>query len=331
MEARRLGVLAAIGREAHLEQDEKVLVAEAVDRLRAVFPGDSLAIRLGDAPVEADGSSPAMQGPTSRHRLTIPLRSDARTLGLLVAERSQGPFNERAEDVLESAANQLAVMIENGRLYRQVERLFRAYLSPDVVRTLLADPTQAGLGGAATEATVLFADLRGYTEYSVGQDPAAIVGLLNRYFGVVVPAVLAEGGTVTSFVGDAIMAIFNAPVAQPDHPLRAARAALAMQVAIERLVADDPRFPRFRVGIETGPVVVGNIGAPEVRAFTAIGQTTNLAARLQAYAPAGGIVVGPVAAAQLAGLVRLRPLGAIEFKGFPEPIEACELEGLRAD
>lgn len=331
LDARRLGALAAIGRGAHLGLDEETLVADAIERLRAVFPSETLVIRLGEVPAGPDGATPPASASTSPHRLTIPLRSDDRAIGLLVAERSLAPFNERAERILESAANQLAVMIENGRLYRQVERLFSAYLSPDVVRTLLADPTQAGLGGAATEATVLFADLRGYTAYSVGQDPAAIVGLLNRYFGVAVPAILAEGGTVTSFEGDAIMAIFNAPVAQPEHPLRAARAALAMQVAIGRLVADDPGLPRFRIGIETGPVVVGNIGAAEVRAFTAIGQTTNLAARLQAYAPVGGVVLGPVTAARLDGRARLRPLGAIEFKGFPEPIEACELEGLVDD
>ncbi|MET1231350.1 MAG: adenylate/guanylate cyclase domain-containing protein, partial [Candidatus Limnocylindrales bacterium] len=235
------------------------------------------------------------------------------------------PLSSRAKGILESAANQLAAVLENARLYRQVERLFRAYLSPDVVRTLLADPARARLGGASTEATILFADLRGYTAFSVGADPAAIVELLNRYFGTVVPLILAEGGTVAQFVGDAIMAIFNAPVAQPDHPLRAARAALAMQRAIEALTAEHPAWPRFRVGIETGPVLVGNVGASEVRTFTAIGETTNLAARLQTFAQAGHIVVGPAAAERLEAVATLRRLDPVELSGFPDPVTSYEL------
>lgn len=341
LEGRRLAALVQVGREARLVVDEDALVQVAEERLRAAFPGDELSIlRSGDeVPSDtaagvlaqraiASGSrAEAIDGSTTR--LAIPLRSSERVLGALVAGRSIGPFGVRAASILESAANQLAVVIENGRLYRQVERLFRSYLSPDVVRTLLEDPAQAGLGGASTDVTVLFADLRGYTSFSVGADPAAVVALLNRYFGTIVPVILAEGGTVTQFVGDAIMAIFNAPVPQKDHTLRAARAGLAMQTSIDALAAQmGEDLPRFRVGIETGPVVVGNIGAAEVRTFTAIGETTNLASRLQTYAQVGRVVIGPAAAARLGDVARLRRLGAIDLKGFPEAIEAYELVAL---
>lgn len=351
LEGRRLSALVEIGREARIVVDEPALLAAAQARLREAFPADRISIlRAGERslePLDDDGvtlldpvirelsEQAVTQGATIREeagdvrRLGIPLRSAERTLAVLVAERWGREIGPRAEGILESAANQLTVALENVRLYRQVERLFRSYLSPDVVRTLLDEPALAGLGGAATEATVLFADLRGYTSFSAGTDPTAVVGLLNRYFGAVVPLILAEGGTVAQFVGDAIIAIFNAPIRQPDHPLRAARVALAMQRRIEELSAGQPDLPRFRVGIETGPVVVGNIGAAEVRTFTAIGATTNLAARLQAFAEVGRIVVGPEAARRLGDMAEVRPLGSVELKGFPAPIPAYELVGLR--
>ena len=340
LEGRRLAALVDVGREGRVVLDEATLLAAAEARLQAAFPGDGLAIMRGDdprldTPELAFGRAaiatdpPAVVDDATAHRLAIPLRSAGESFGVLVAWDPDGPLSTRAKGILELAANQLAAVLENARLYRQVERLFRAYLSPDVVRTLLADPARAQLGGASTEATILFADLRGYTAFSVGADPAAIVELLNRYFGAVVPLILAEGGTVAQFVGDAIMAIFNAPVAQPDHPLRAARAALAMQRAIEALTAEHPEWPRFRVGIETGPVLVGNLGASEVRTFTAIGETTNLAARLQTFAQAGHIVVGPAAAERLEGVAMLRRLDPIELKGFPDPITSYELMSIR--
>jgi class 3 adenylate cyclase len=344
LESRRLGALVDVGRQARLAMDEGALIEAAQDRLQDAFPGDRITIaRTDDAgilpPSMGDHAARAIVSSSmtevegdGRHSLAIPLRAGERVLGVLAADRPSGSFSIRTIRILESAANQLAVVMENGRLYRQVERLFRSYLSPDVVRTLLADPSRAGLGGASTEVTVLFADLRGFTPFSVGADPAAVVELLNRYFGAVVPIILREGGTVTQFVGDAIMAIFNAPAPQPDHPLRAARAALAMQAAIDALAIDGSAvagttadLPRFRVGIETGPVLVGNIGAAEVRTYTAIGETTNLAARLQTFAEVGRVVVGPVTATRLGGMARLRRLGPVELKGFPDAIEAYEL------
>lgn len=340
LEGRRLAALVEVGREGRVVLDETTLLASAEARLQAAFPGDGLMIlrasdprletpelAVGQAAIDADALTETEDGPA--HRLAIPLHSAGERFGVLVAWRDEAAFSARAKDILESAANQLAAVLENARLYRQVERLFRAYLSPDVVRTLLADPDRARLGGASVEATILFADLRGYTAFSVGADPASVVELLNRYFGAVVPVILGEGGTVAQFVGDAIMAIFNAPVAQPDHPLRAARAALGMQRAIEILAADHPDWPRFRVGIETGPVLAGNIGAAEVRTFTAIGETTNLAARLQTVARAGHIVVGPATAERLQGIAELRPIDPVELKGFPDPITSYELLSVR--
>ena len=124
-------------------------------------------------------------------------------------------------------------------LHERVDQLLHQYLSPDVASALIEDPGRAALGGEEVEVTVLFADLRGYTAFAERRPPAEVVAMLNAAFGVAVPIVLAEGGTVVQFMGDAMMAIFNAPNPQPDHALRAARAALAMQRGMAELPGAD--------------------------------------------------------------------------------------------
>ena len=214
-----------------------------------------------------------------------------------------------------------------GALHERVDRLLRTYLSPGVAATLIDDPERASLGGVETEVTVLFADLRGYTAFAERATPREVVTMLNAAFGAAVPIVLAEGGAIVQFMGDAVMAIFNAPTPQPDHALRAARSALAMQRSVGALPFAGER-PRFRVGLNSGPAIVGNIGAAEIRNFLAIGDTTNLAARLQTYAAEGSVVIG----ASTYDLIRehavVRALGSPVLKGKSQPVEAYELLGL---
>jgi adenylate cyclase len=147
---------------------------------------------------------------------------------------------------------------------------------------------------------------------------------------VTVPIVLHEGGTVTQFVGDALMAIFNAPVRQADHAVRAARTALAFQAAVDGIAADVAGRPRFRVGINTGPALIGNIGSDQLRNFAAIGDTTNLAARLQTFAAPGQVVIGARTRDLLGGAAAVRPLGELELKGKSTGTAAFELLGLHA-
>jgi class 3 adenylate cyclase len=213
-------------------------------------------------------------------------------------------------------------------LHERVDHLLHQYLSPEVASALIEHPERAALGGMEVEVTVLFADLRGYTAFSEHRAPAEVVDMLNAAFGVAVPQIRAEGGTVVGFIGDALMVIFNAPQPQADHALRAARAALAMQRAVGELHPVGTR-PQFRVGINSGPALVGNIGAAEVRNFSAIGDTTNLAARLQTYAPQGSVVISASTYALIREDSIVRPLGVPELKGKSEPVEVYELLGLR--
>lgn len=333
---RRLGALVAIGREASVIRAEEDLLANAAEVIGQAFGRES--VRLG---VVRSGSLVFPDGaPSAAHRLALeaaePVEADGAMLlplavkghpaGLLEVRSPAAGFAERDRSVLLSLAAQLAIAIENARLYQQLDGLFRSYMSPDVATSLLADPEQARLGGAVAEVTVLMADLQGFTPFAERTDPAAVVSMLNAYYGEVVPQILGCGGTVVQFVGDAVMALFNAPVPQPDHALRACRAGLSIQAAAKAIA--QPDWPPFRVGVNTGPALVGNIGSEHMRNFTAIGDTTNLAARLQTAAPPGEVVISVTTHRAVGATARVTPLGQLTVKGKADPVDAFVLTAL---
>ncbi len=219
-----------------------------------------------------------------------------------------------------------AFVRERDRALVAVQRLFGQYLSPQIVRSLLSDPRRAALGGENREVTALFADLEGFTPFTESRPPHETVLALNRYFSAVVPVIFANGGTIIQFAGDAIVAVWNAPLEQPRHALAAARTALEMQRAIEAIVAEDPSLPRFRVGIATGAALVGNVGSEELRNYVAHGDAVNLAARLQTGAKAGQVVVSAPTYALIRDLSSVRPLGRFAVKGKSEEVEAYVLD-----
>jgi class 3 adenylate cyclase len=221
-----------------------------------------------------------------------------------------------------------AFVRERDRAFEAMRRLFGQYLSPEIARALLSDPARARLGGEIRDITALFADLQGFTPFTEARPPVETVRVLNRYFSAVVPVIFANGGTIIQFAGDAIVAVFNAPLEQPRHALAAARTALAMQAAIEAIVRQDPALPRFRVGIATGAALVGNVGSEEFRNFVAHGDAVNLAARLQTGAQAGHVVVSAPTYALIRDVAQVTPLGRFSVKGKSEEVEAFVLEGL---
>ncbi len=240
----------------------------------------------------------------------------------------RGPGQVAFFAVVVVAAPLFARRREHLEMELRASRLFRQYVSPDVAEAMLADPGHAALGGRVMDVTVVFADLRGFTSYAELGAPDQVVAMLNRYFGVAVPLILEQGGTVDKFVGDSMMAIWGAPNRQADHALRGARAALAMQAAMRDVVARNPGFPCFRIGLNTGPALVGNIGSEQIRNFTAIGDTVNLAARLQEIAQPGEVVIGPATCEAIRHQAVLRPLGPIQVRGKEQAVEAFVLERL---
>jgi adenylate cyclase len=242
-------------------------------------------------------------------------RRYANALSRLVDSEEVGDeFSEEETRLLEQAAGEL----------RRLDELFSPYLSPHLLTRLREQPGAGELGGEQREVSVLFADLQGFTSFSERSSPPEIVAMLNAYWAEVVPVVAAEDGMIERFAGDAVLVIFNAAVDQPDHAERAARAALEFVGASEAVARGRPDWPRFRVGVNSGPAVIGNVGALEQRSFTAIGDTTNLAARLQAAAEPGTVVIGGTTAAELTGAI-LEPLGPLDLKGKSEPVQAFRL------
>ncbi|KKK76702.1 hypothetical protein LCGC14_2860970, partial [marine sediment metagenome] len=176
------------------------------------------------------------------------------------------------------------------RQKRQVIGMFKLHLSPAMVDRLVADPTQAGLGGQQRQLSCLFSDLANFTSLSERLGPEATVRLLNQYLDHVCEIIqVRHGGTLSKFEGDGVFAFFGAPIAQPDHAARAIRAALDCQAFVagfDRQLRADGLLPTeaelsVRVGVTTGEVLVGNMGSTQRVAYTAIGDSVNLAARLE--------------------------------------------------
>jgi len=205
--------------------------------------------------------------------------------------------------------------------------LFERYVAPSVVEKLVAHPDAIELGGVRQRATILFADIRGFSSFSARATPEVLVDVLNRHIAVAVEAILAEGGTLDKFLGDAVMVYFNAPLPQPDHALRAVRAAWRICRAVDESPSSLPSASRlqFGVGISTGEVLVGNIGVPQLMSFTVIGDAVNMSRRLQEHAHGGQILICQQVCGLVRGYVEARPVGMVELKGHPQPEPAFEV------
>jgi adenylate cyclase len=173
------------------------------------------------------------------------------------------------------------------------------------------------------EMSILFADLKGFTSFSEGHDPAEVTEMLNAYFTVAIPAVVKRhGGTIDRIIGDALMATFNRLGDQPDHALRAARAGLDLQVETGRIAHEHPGWPRFRVGINSGEVLVSVLGSEGGRTWTVIGDTVNVASRIEGQAPVGHVAVTSDTLALLPPDTSTEPIGPLRLKGKEEPVDA---------
>jgi PAS domain S-box-containing protein len=208
-------------------------------------------------------------------------------------------------------------------------RLFERMVSPAVIEQL--DPNSLQLGGKRTDITVLFADVRGFTSFSETQEPEKLVSILNRYLGAMAEAVLSQEGTIDKFMGDAIMSWFNAPVPQPDHTLRAVKAALAIREAFEGLYKVLPKEAHlaFGAGIHYGDAVLGLIGTDRRIEYTAISDSVNTAKRLQENSAKNQIIISREAYTRVAKEVEVKPISPVTAKGKTAPLEVYEVLGLK--
>lgn len=215
---------------------------------------------------------------------------------------------------------------------RHVTNTFQRYVAPEIVSEILKEGSEAlELGGRLTQIAVLFVDVRGFTPMSELLKPAQVVEILNRYLTLISDCILKNGGTLDKFVGDAAMAFWGAPLPQEDFVMNAVKAAAGMADGAKELCAEllekYGREVSFGIGVHVGEAVVGNIGSPRRMDYTAIGDTVNTAARLEANAPGGTIYISRAVADALEGRIRTTSLGGtVKLKGKKEGFEVLIME-----
>lgn len=220
-------------------------------------------------------------------------------------------------------------LTETKRL-RSKYAIFQRMVSPAVIDSLPDDPAHLELGGRRQEVTVLFADVRGFSGFSEAQTPERLLDVLNRYLGMAAEAVLLQEGTLDKFMGDAVMAVFNAPLPQPDHALRAVRAALAMKSDVQAFhEAVDPRWRlQFGIGIHTGVAVVGMVGTRQRLDYSAIGDDVNVAKRIQEIAAPGQVLISDAVQRLVQDDVQAQSLGPQKVKGREQAVHVYEVLGV---
>ena len=208
-------------------------------------------------------------------------------------------------------------------------RLLERMVSPAVLDQL--DPNSLQIGGKKLDITILFADIRGFTSYSEKHSPENLVAVLNRYLAAAADAVLEQEGTVDKFLGDAIMAWYNAPLPQPDHTLRAVRTALAIRDSIAKLHKELPAEAHldFGLGIHYGEAVLGLIGTEKRLEYTAIGDSINTTKRIQENSAKNQILLSREAYERVQKQVDARPFTPLTVKGKTHPLDVYEVLGLK--
>jgi len=213
-----------------------------------------------------------------------------------------------------------------------IRQTFGRVVAPRIRDRLLSDPSHLRLDGLRQKVTVLFADISGFTPFSESARPEVLFKVLNEYLSLAAQAILEEEGTLDKFMGDAVLALCNVPDPQPDHALRAVRAALAIQArsleAHQHL--DGPaRHRQFHIGVTTGEAIVGNVGTRELFNYTAIGDTVNLAQRLEVAARPGQILMDHATYKAVSARVMAAALEPIQVKGKALPVAMYDLQGLK--
>lgn len=214
---------------------------------------------------------------------------------------------------------------------KEIRRIFGRYVHPNVVQQLIEDPRALNLGGEVKEISVISADIRGFTRLNEHMPSWEVVNLLNTYLEIMVKEIWDEGGTLTGFWGDALMAIFNAPLRQEDHALRAVRAAWKMRMAVLAHQQSQPQdtLISFGIGVNTGEAMVGNIGSRErIQNYTAIGDVVNVASRLESNASDNNILLNHATFARVRRHVEVEKLPPLYVKNKSEPLDVWHLKKL---
>lgn len=255
-------------------------------------------------------------------------------LVLATREIGKGNFHYRIERVRGDELGDLASAFNymSHELWKKLvmAKSFGSYISPEILEMVMADPGGNLLGGRRMDVTVVFTDIRGFTSFAEGTDPERVVVAINEYFEIATRHIHQQGGYVDKFIGDAVLGVFGAPIARPDHAARALRASVAMQ---RELLAQDaarnPLLGRVGIGVNSGVAVAGDLGSEVKRQYSVIGDCVNVASRLNALAAGGKIIISRSTREAAGEAVEVTALPPAKVKGKTEPIEVFEVTGLR--
>jgi len=294
--------------------------------------GASIVLNGEEVQVETTGRRPVSVA-------YAPLILHERVLGAIGVANytSKAPhFSQNDGTLLSAISDYAAIAIENSRNYAilradraQILDTFERFVPPSIVAEVLAKPKEVAPGGKRQEISVLFADIRGYSTWSENLEPEQVLETLNNYLSYAAGVIIGWEGTLDKFLGDGLMAIFNAPTSQPDHVYRAADAALALLRGAQEVNAQYGHQLSYSVGVHVGEAIVGYVGMERALNYTAIGDTVNLAKRLQEYAAPNQILVDDAIIRMLGSRAVARPLGEIKVKGRKTPTLAYELLDLK--
>lgn len=327
--------LLCMAQKRYLGEAEHATDQQVDDRIAARVATSAQPIVLGPDKLAKHAGAPVSLA-------CVPLILGSRVIGVLgVRNVSEGShvFNRHHSALLSALSDYAAIAIENSRnvdaLQKTKERenvrirnTFKRFVPGAVVDEVLADPQALRLGGKRREISVLFADLRGYTAFSEATSPERVVEALNDYLSLAANVILGYGGTLDKYLGDGVMAIFNAPEDQPDHAQLAAEAALKLQQVARELAAERRDGLAFSIGVHTGEAVVGYIGTDLAVNYTAVGDVVNVAKRLQEYAAPGQILSEQSFISRLGSAAAARLLGEVKFRGRKQQTITYELQGL---
>jgi class 3 adenylate cyclase/uncharacterized membrane protein affecting hemolysin expression len=232
---------------------------------------------------------------------------------------------------LTTSFNEMARALQEKEM---IKRAFTRYVAREVVDEILKDPERLVLTGERREVTVLFCDVRGFTPLAERLDPEGVVLLLNEFYNLMIEMTFKHDGTLDKFLGDGVMCVFGAPIARPDHAMQAVRTALDMQAGIAALSARFSLAGRppiaVGIGVSAGQVVAGTVGSEDRMEYTAIGDSVNLAARLESIAKPGQILISQQTLAMVDDRVQAKAMGAVRVKGKEEEVEVYEVIGLNS-
>lgn len=239
------------------------------------------------------------------------------------------------EQTLTQQRNEMSLLKQSlADTNQRLEFILQRYVPKEVGEALLEKRILPELGGELREVTLLFADLRNYTGTSEKQTPNETIEMLHVYIDIASTAIAMAGGVIVNYMGDGIMAMFNAPNEQPEHAQRAVRAGLIMQAMAKDYQEKDSGYPSslyFGVGINTGPALVGNIGAQWHYQYTAVGDTVNVASRICGHARPGEVLIGESVHAHIADIVEAKALPPIKFKGKTQEVVVYQVQKLNTD